>query len=79
VTFSSYSNQSRSTTVSFSTDGNYILGLAASDGIDKTEVLVYVTVSPDPAYEHNPPPVAEAGENQHVVLPVNQPYACYSF
>ncbi|HML74991.1 MAG TPA: choice-of-anchor K domain-containing protein [Anaerohalosphaeraceae bacterium] len=79
VTFGPYASLSRSTTVSFSMDGNYILSLEASDGIDKTEELVYVTVSPDPAYENNTPPVAEAGENQTVVLPVNQPYAFTHF
>jgi len=79
VTFGPYSTLSRTTTVSFSIDGTYILNLEVSDGIDKTDVLVYVTVGSDPAYENNLPPFAEAGENQTVVLPVDQSYTFTHF
>ncbi|MEN6309509.1 MAG: choice-of-anchor K domain-containing protein [Anaerohalosphaeraceae bacterium] len=73
VTFGPYSTQSRTTTVSFSMDGNYILGLKVSDGIDQAAALVCVTVSP--YFPNNTPPEVDAGENQTVVLPVDQPYA----
>ena len=55
------------TTASFSTDGTYVLRLAANDGALTTTDDVTVTVQPAPPV--NQPPAVNAGPDQTITLP----------